>query len=103
MQNQNLLVTMTTSELRSLIAEVLDEKLQPQKEQDSKPNDSRPLYSRLEVAALFGVSRTTIDKWRRHRILPPALKIASRVYFYKDQIAEFLKRRERNPELFNRF
>jgi predicted DNA-binding transcriptional regulator AlpA len=99
--SNNLLVTLTTSDLRSLIAEVIDEKMRPQMEHVTKPDEPRPVYSRLEVAALFGVSRTTIDKWRRHRILPPSFKISSRVYFYKDQIKEFLKRRERNPELFN--
>ena len=101
--SKDLLVTLTTSDLRNLIADVIDEKLRPEKEQESKPIDSRPLYSRLEVASLFGVSRTTIDKWRRHRVLPPAIKIASRIYFYKDQIIELLKKRQRNPDSFNSF
>jgi predicted DNA-binding transcriptional regulator AlpA len=98
---KDLLVTLTTSDLRTLIAEVLDEKMRPQMEHVTKPDDSRLLYSRLEVAALFGVSRTTIDKWRRFRILPPHVKIASRVYFHKEQIHELVKRKQRNPELFN--
>jgi len=101
--SNNLLVTLTTSDLRNLIADVIDEKLRPEKAQESKPFDSRPLYSRLEVASLFGVSKTTIDKWRRHRVLPPAIKIASRIYFYKDQIIELLKKRQRNPDSFNSF
>jgi predicted DNA-binding transcriptional regulator AlpA len=100
MISKDFLVTMTTSELRSLIAELLDEKLISSTKQVVEQKDT-PLYSRLEVAKLFGVSKTTIDKWRRYRILPPHVKIASRVYFYKEQILELVKRRQRNPELFN--
>ena len=96
----NLLVTLTTSELRSIIAELLDEKLPPVNQQSMLNNDCATLYSRLEVAKLFGVSKTTIDKWRRRRILPPIIKIASRVYFQKDQILELLVKRQRQPELF---
>ncbi len=100
MNNQNLLVTLTTSELRRLIADVLDEKLTPVMPQANVQTDPAALYSRLEVAKRFGVSTTTIDKWRRYHILPPHVKIASRVYFYKDQIVELVKRRQRNPERF---
>jgi predicted DNA-binding transcriptional regulator AlpA len=96
----DLLVTLTISELRSLIAELLDEKLMPLMPQENVQKDPAALYSRLEVAKLFGVSTTTIDKWRRYGILPPHVKIASRVYFYKDEIVELLKRRQRNPERF---
>lgn len=100
MQNQNLLVTLTTSDLRKLIADVLDEKFKPVKEQEKVQIDPEALYSRIEVANLFGVSKTTIDKWRRHGILPPIVKFASRVYFYKVEIIEAIKRRHRNPERF---
>ena len=96
----DLLVTLTISELRSLIAELLDEKLMPLMPQANVQTDPAALYSRLEVANIFGVSTTTIDKWRRYHILPPHVKIASRVYFYKDQIVELLKRRQRDPERF---
>jgi hypothetical protein len=96
----NLLVTLTISDLRSLIADVLDEKLTPVMPQANVETDPAALYSRLEVAKRFGVSTTTIDKWRRFRILPPEVKIASRVYFYKEQIVECIKRRQRNPQQF---
>ena len=100
MINNNLLVTLTTSELRRLIAEVLDEKLKPVMTQENVKADPSALYSRLEVAKRFGVTTTTIDKWRRFKILPPEVKIASRVYFYKEQIVECIQRRQRNPEQF---
>jgi predicted DNA-binding transcriptional regulator AlpA len=91
---------LTISDLRSLIADVLDEKLTPVMPQANVETDPAALYSRLEVAKRFGVSTTTIDKWRRFRILPPEVKIASRVYFYKEQIVECIKRRQRNPQQF---
>lgn len=100
MQNQNLLVTLTISDLRSLIADVLDEKLKPVMAQENAKADPSALYSRLEVAEVLGVTTTTIDKWRRFKILPPEVKIASRVYFYKEQIVECIKRRQRNPQQF---
>lgn len=98
--DNSLLVTLTTSDLRSLIADVLDEKLKPAMAQENIKADPSALYSRLEVADVFGVTTTTIDKWRRFKILPPEVKIASRVYFYKEQIVECIKRRQRNPQQF---
>ena len=95
-----LLVTLTTTELRTLIGEVLDEKLKPVPSLPETSNGT-PLISRIEVARLFGVSKTTIDKWRRHHVLPPVIKISSRVYFDRDQIQEGLKKRQRQPNLFN--
>lgn len=95
-----LLVTLTRHEFRELISDVIDQKMSTYKSPDEGDDPSRSLYSRLEVAKLFGVSKTTIDKWRRRRILPPIIKIASRVYFQKDQILELLVKRQRQPELF---
>ena len=97
--DEKLLITMNASDLRNLIEEVLDEKLKPVPSLPEVSNGT-PLISRIEVARLFGVSKTTIDKWRRHHVLPPIIKIASRVYFYKDQIQENLKKRQRQPNLF---
>jgi len=99
---KSLLVTLTTTELRSLIAEVVGDQLAQVVHTPADSTESPTLLSRLQVAALFGggVSKTTIDKWRRFRILPPEVKIASRVYFYKEQIMELVKQRQRNPEQF---
>lgn len=98
---KSLLVTLTTTELRSLIAEVVGDQLAQAVHTPTDSTESPTLLSRLQVAALFGVSKTTIDKWRRFRILPPEVKIASRVYFYKEQIMELVKQRQRNPDLFS--
>lgn len=97
---KSLLVTLTTTELRSLIAEVVGDQLSQVVHTPTDSTESPTLLSRLQVAALFGVCKTTIDKWRRFRILPPEVKIASRVYFYKEQIMELVKQRQRNPEQF---
>ena len=59
-----LLVTLTISEFRSMIEEIINDRIQQQQQSviEKKPELSKPLFSRLEVAALFGVSRTTMDK-----------------------------------------
>lgn len=103
MKNSNitdLVVTLTKSELQELISEVIDVKLNRLKTSQEIPTPEGALVSRLEVAKLFGVSNTTIDKWRRYNILPPVVKIASRVYFKKDQILEVIKRKQKNPDAF---
>jgi predicted DNA-binding transcriptional regulator AlpA len=98
--DSDLMVTLTISEFRTLVIEIIEAKLSVFDDGIKKPKDATLLYNRLEVAKLFGVSSTTIDKWRRFRILPPSIKIASRVYFYQHQIQEFIKQRERNPDKF---
>lgn len=50
------LFTLTISEFRSMIEEIIDDRLQQNIVIESIPESSKPLYSRLEVAALFGVS-----------------------------------------------
>jgi predicted DNA-binding transcriptional regulator AlpA len=98
---ENLIVTLKTSDLRSLISELLDEKLFLLKAEKQESKKEASLISRLEVAKLFGVSKTTIDKWRRSKILPPIVKIASRVYFRRDQIIDLLQRKQRIIDSFN--
>lgn len=101
MNNKNLLVTMTTIDFQSLLEKLLDAKLSfMHVEKEKQPRDVA-LISRLDVAKLFGVSKTTIDKWRRARILPPIIKMSSRIFFDKEQIMEVVKRRQRNPEQFS--
>ena len=101
MNNKNLLVTMTTIDFQTLLERMLDRKLSfIHVEKEKQPRDVA-LISRLEVAKLFGVSKTTIDKWRRARILPPIIKMSSRIFFDKEQIMEVVKRRQRNPEKFS--
>jgi predicted DNA-binding transcriptional regulator AlpA len=92
----DLLVTLTTNELRNIISELLDEKLIQHQSQKKIPKNDASLISRLEVSKLFGVSPTSIDKWRRYKILPPVIKIASRIYFDKQKVMDLIERKNRN-------
>ena len=94
------LISLTTNDLRNLIAEVLEEKLLKIASESKEAKKEASLISRLAVAKLFGVSKTTIDKLRRYKILPPSLKISSRVYFNKDEITHLYNRRQNNPTEF---
>ena len=98
--NKKLIISLTAEELKDLLLEAFEGLYSRKNAKEANPKNEANLYSRLEVAKLFGVSNTTIDKWRRSKILPPIIKIASRVYFQKDQILELLKKRQRQPELF---
>ena len=101
MYKNNLLVTMTTIDFQTLLERMLDRKLSfMHVEKEKQPRDVA-LISRLEVAKLFGVSKTTIDKWRRARILPPIIKMSSRIFFDRQQIMEVVKRRQRTPDEFS--
>ena len=101
MNNKNLLVTMTTIDFQTLLERMLDRKLSSMHvEKEKQPRDVA-LISRLDVAKLFGVSKTTIDKWRRARILPPIIKMSSRIFFDRQQIMEVVKRRQRTPDEFS--
>ncbi len=95
-----MIVTLTTNDLRNLISEVLEEKLLKIASETKEAKKEASLISRLAVAKLFGVSKTTIDKWRRYKILPPVVKISSRVYFKKEEITLLYNRRQNNPTEF---
>ena len=95
-----LLVTLTTNDLRNLISEVLEEKLFRLSSESKETQKEVSLISRLDVAKLFGVSKTTVDKWRRWKILPPSIKMSSRIFFNREQIIEVVKRRQKNPNDF---
>lgn len=91
--NSQLIFNLSTAEFRHLISEVFEEKFAHFKLTPHEVKNEPTLISRLEVAKLFGVSKTTIDKWRRCKILPPIIKVSSRVFFEKAQIMELLHRK----------
>ena len=95
-----LIVTLNILELRSIIADVLDEKFSRIVTKTKERKEDLSLISRLQVVKLFAVSKTTIDKWRRFKILPPDIKMSSRVFFDRNQIFEALKRKQKNPNDF---
>jgi predicted DNA-binding transcriptional regulator AlpA len=96
-----LMISLTAQEFRDLLLEAMN--MINVHESFKKPDNTSEsnVISRLEVAKLFGVSKTTIDKWRRSKILPPIVKIASRVYFRRDQIIDLLQRKQRILDSFN--
>ena len=93
--NSQLIFNLSTTEFRDLISEIFEEKFARLKQTSQEVKNEPTLISRLEVAKLFGVSKTTIDKWRRCKILPPIIKISARVFFDKVQIMELLQRKNK--------
>lgn len=95
------LLNINTSELKRFITEVLEEKLKQLLPEKKETQSEVSLISRHEVAKLFKVSTTTIDKWRRFNILPPIVKMASRVYFKRHEIMQLMHLRQRQCETNN--
>ncbi len=96
----DLLVTLKVGDLIQLISEVVTnclKRITPvELEAKEKPDEPvTELISRKKVAEMFGVSTTTIDKWRKFKFLPKGIKQCSRVYFLKVEIIELLKSKQR--------
>lgn len=89
---EKLVVTLSTSELKILIAETIDSRINNLKEiRSALPKVELPKFlTRSEVAVLFRVSLVTIDKWRRYGRLPNTIKQSGRTYFLRKEIEEFL-------------
>ncbi|MBK9221019.1 MAG: helix-turn-helix domain-containing protein [Saprospiraceae bacterium] len=89
--NNNLVVTMSTDELKALIEEgvsnALSKSFQPKKEDDT-------LLRRKDVSKLFSVSLVTISQWMKNGKLPYH-RINSRIFFKK---VEVLKAMEISPK-----
>ena len=99
LKKEDLLVTLKVGELKCLISEVVTNCLKstPKEELEvkGKVEESVPeLVSRKKVAEMFNVSTTTIDKWRKFKLLPKGIKQCSRVYFLKSEIVELLKKKQ---------
>ncbi|MDB4089265.1 helix-turn-helix domain-containing protein [Flavobacteriales bacterium] len=89
---EKLIVTLNVTDLRNIISEVIQTKLELLKEVGSTLNNSKTpeLITRKEVAQIFGVSLVSIDKWRKHGILPKTIKQSGRTYFLRKEIIEFI-------------
>ena len=53
-------------------------------------NADLALISQPEVLKLFGVSPMTLWRWRKAKGFPPEVRVASRVYFRRADVAQFL-------------
>jgi predicted DNA-binding transcriptional regulator AlpA len=95
-----LLFTLNIFEFRSIIADVFEEKFAKLTKKTKEKKEDLVLISRIQTAKFFAVSKTTIDKWRRFKMLPPEIRMSSRVFFDKNQIVEALRRKQNNPSEF---
>ena len=88
-----LIVTLSVSELKLLISEVIDAKLLSMHEaQTALPKVELPKFmTRREVADLFGVSLVSVDKWKKHGILPTPIKQSGRTYFLRKDIEKMIE------------
>lgn len=50
----------------------------------------RQVYTREEVAALFGVTVATLNRWRKDGVGPQPLKLQRRVMYPKQTVDAFL-------------
>ena len=99
-ENQLINITVDTIELKRIIKE-LEEKLKQLLPEKNETQSEVSLISRHEFAKLLKVSTATIDKWRRFNILPPIVKMASRVYFKRHEIMQLMHLRQRQCETNN--
>jgi predicted DNA-binding transcriptional regulator AlpA len=96
MKKDDLVVTLNIHEFRQMMVELIDERLAKARPAQEPDKENTQLISRLDVCNIFGVSKTTLDKWRRYGVLPKEVKIASRVYFKRDQIEELIRTQQKN-------
>ena len=101
MDNQRLIVTLNVQELKGLIREALEDFSLKSSDDKSIVEQNNELLTRIELCNLFQVSTTTIDKWRRYGLLPPEIKISSRVYFNRNEILKLLRDRKLNSNKLN--
>ena len=101
----DLLVTLRVDDLKVLLSEVVTNCLKSSTpiavEVKEKVETVSELISRKKVAEMFGVSTTTVDKWRKFKLLPKGIKQCSRVYFLKSDITELLKNKQQFIQVVN--
>jgi len=90
---EKLIVTLNVSELKEIISETLESKISRFKSiEPIKLKIELPKFiTRQDVANQFMVSLVTIDKWRRHGLLPKTIKLSGRTYFIKKDIEKLVE------------
>lgn len=89
MNNKKLIVTLTISDLKEIIDDVIQKKIDIVK--FNTESDLPKLINREQVARYFDISLVTLAKWVKNRVLPRPLKQNSRVYFRKQDILNIVK------------
>ena len=83
MQNDNLsLFNLTVSDFKKLIAHAFSEHFPKREKEKSLPK----LLTMSEVMIHFSITKPTIYKWVKFKILPEPLKIGGLVYFRKEDV-----------------
>lgn len=52
------------------------------------------LLSIKDILAMIPISRATLDRWSKLPDFPKSIKIGRRVFFRKDDLVEFIARRQ---------
>jgi len=84
----NMLVQLTSEDLKQLIADTIEEKF---KQSDTFPivdNFKKLAYSVKELAEILGISRPTIDNWKKSGL--KCCNVGGRVFFLEEHVKEFL-------------
>ena len=92
---ENVLITMNRQELQSLINDSIKENFKEvfSKKHIPECNESLKLLKTNDVCKLFGVSRVTIQQWRKAGKLK-FKRISGKVYFSESDIKESLINRD---------
>lgn len=51
------------------------------------------MYQTCDLAVMLGVTKYTISRWKKKRVLPPPVKIGGRLYWTHETIQEWLNTR----------
>lgn len=94
MDNRHL-VTLKVCELQEAIKKTIQEELinlLPKKVEPPVPKKETDLIPRKKVAEMLKITTVTLDNWRKWGVLPDPVKLASRVYFLRSDIEEFIRK-----------
>jgi excisionase family DNA binding protein len=69
----------------------------PRKRSRSTPTSA--ILTEQQAAALINCKRPTLTAWRRKRVGPAYYQIGRLIRYSQDDLAEFLERNRRNPDI----
>lgn len=85
MEKAEMLVTLTTDQLKGLIESTVRAVIQEEKGQAEKEPESPELMTRKEVAEMFGRSLVTVNEWMKKGLLP-FYRMNRKIYFKKHEV-----------------
>ena len=97
-ENQGLVIV-PKQEIRDMIREEISAVGKDNSEANTELKEKKQLGSMLtpldELPNIFKVDRITISNWEKNKILPSRIKIGGKVYFYKQELEEFIMNRRK--------